>query len=114
MPAVMVAPVDTIVSRGAMVTDDARTMHGQHPAAASTSDKGGSGIDGGIIVIVGIVIRIIVIIGAADKNPAEVTPMTKAVAHKSRSACSDRRCRADRAAAKDSRTAHAASATATA
>jgi hypothetical protein len=113
MPAVMVAPVDTIVSRGAMATDDARTMHGQHPAAASTSDKGGSGIDGGIIVIVGIVIRIIVVIDAAGKNPAEVTPMTKAVAHKSRSACNDRRCRASRAAANDGAT-HAASAAATA
>jgi hypothetical protein len=115
MPAVMVAPVDTVVmARRAMVTDDARTIHGQHPAAASTSDKGGSGIDGGIIVIIGIIIRIIVVIDAPDKNLSEVTPMTKAVAHKSRSACSDRRCRADRAAAKDSRTAHAASATATA
>jgi hypothetical protein len=115
MPAVMVAPVNTVVmTRGAMVTDDARAMHGQHPAAASSSDKGGSGIDGGIVVGVGIVIRIIVVIDAADKNPAEVTPMTKAVAYKSRSSCNDRRCRADRAAAKDSRTAHAASATATA
>jgi hypothetical protein len=109
MPAVMVAPVDTIVSRGAMVTDDARTMHGQHPAAASASDKGGSGIDGGIIVIVGIVIRIIVVIDAADKNPAEVTPMTKAVASKSRSPCNDRGCRANRAAVNDGAT-HAASA----
>ena len=114
MPAVMMAPVDTVVmARGAMVTDDARTMHGQHPAAASSSDKGGSGIDGGIIVIVGIVIRIIVVIDAADKNPAEVTPMTKAVASKSRSPCNDRRRHADRAAANDGAT-HAASAAATA
>ena len=98
MSAVMVVPVATVMSRGPMVADDARTMHGQHPAAASTSDKGGSGIDGGIIVIVGITIRIVVVIDAADKNPAEVTPMTKAVAYKSRSSRNDRRCRADRTA----------------
>jgi hypothetical protein len=114
MPAVMVAPVDTVVmARRAMVTDDARTIHGQHPAAASTSDKGGSGIDGGIIVIIGIIIRIIVVIDAPDKNPSEVTPMTKAVARKSRSSCNDRRGSADRTAANDSAT-HAASTAATA
>jgi hypothetical protein len=97
MPAVMVAPVNTVVmTRGAMVTDDARAMHGQHPAAASSNDKGGSGIDGGIIVDLGIVIRIIVVIDAADKNPAEATPMTEAVAGKSRSSGNDRGCRTDR------------------
>ena len=43
MPAVMMAPVDAVVmSRGTMVTDDARAMHGQHPAATSSSDKGGA------------------------------------------------------------------------
>ena len=112
MPAVMVAPVNTVVmTRGAMVTDDARAMHGQHPAAASSSDKGGSGIDGGIVVGVGIVIRIIVVIDAADKNPAEVTPVTETAAGKSRSSC-DRGCRADRAAAKDSGATHASAAAA--
>jgi hypothetical protein len=110
MPAVMMAPVDTVVmARGAMVTDDARTMHGQHPAAASSSDKGGSGIDGGIIVSVGIVIRIIVVIDAADKSPAEVTPMTEAATGKSRRSGNDRGCRADHAAANDGAT-HATSA----
>src|ERR1700729_4065392 len=114
MPAVMVAPVNTVVmTRGAMVTDDARAMHGQHPAAASSSDKGGSGIDGGGIVGVGPVIRIILVIDAADKNPAEVPPVTETAAGKSRSSC-DRGCRADRAAAKDSRTIHTASAAAAA
>ena len=109
MPAVMVAPVNTVVmTRGAMVTDDARAMHGQHPAAASSNDKGGSGIDGGIVVGVGIVIRIIVVI-AADKNPAEVTPVTETMAGKSRSSC-DRGCRADRAAAKDGGATHAGAA----
>ena len=110
MPAVMVAPVNTVVmTRGAMVTDDARTMHGQHPAAASSNDKGGSGIDGGIVVGVGIVIRIIVVIDATDKNPAEVAPVTETVAGKSRSS-RDRGCRADRAAAKDSGATHAGAA----
>jgi hypothetical protein len=110
MPAVMVAPVNTVVmTRGAMVTDDARAMHGQHPAAASSNDKGGSGIDGGIVVGVGIVIRIIVVIDATDKNPAEVAPVTETVAGKSRSS-RDRGCRADRAAAKDSGATHAGAA----
>src|ERR1700735_5030368 len=103
MSAVMVAPVTTIMPRGPMVADDARAMYGQHPAATSSSDKDGSRIDGGIIVGVGIVIRIIVVIDAADKSPAEVTPVTETAAGRSRSSC-DRGCRADRAAAKDSRT----------
>src|SRR5580693_5415932 len=104
MSAVMVAPVTMVMPRGPMVADDARAMHGQHPAAASSSDKGGSGIDGGIIVSVGIVIRIIVVIDAADKSPAEVTPMTKAATGKSRSSGNDRGCRADHAAANDGAT----------
>ena len=52
MSAMMMAPMDTMVAYGAMMTDDARAMHGQHPVAASSSDKGG--VDGGIIVIIGI------------------------------------------------------------
>lgn len=114
MPAVMMAPVDTVVmSRGTMVTDEARAMHGQHPAAAFSSDKGGSRIDGGIIVVIGSVVRIIVVIDAADKNPAEVTPVTETVAGKSRRSSNDRRRRADRAAANDG-AAHATCATAAA
>lgn len=105
MPAVMMAPVDTVVmSRGTMVTDDARAMHGQHPAAASSSDKGGSRIDGGIIIVIGSVVRIIVVIDATDKNPAEMTPVIETVAGKSRRSSNDRGRRADRAAANNSAT----------
>lgn len=81
MSAVIVAPMDTIVTYGAMMTDDARAVHSQHPVAASCSDKGG--VDGGIIVIIGIVIRVVVVIDAADKSSAEVTPMAKGTAGKS-------------------------------
>jgi len=95
MSAMMMAPMDTMVAYGAMMTDDARAMHGQHPVAASSSDKGG--VDGGIIVIIGIVIRVVVVIDAADKGPAEVTPMAKGAAGKSR--ISRNSSRADRTAA---------------
>jgi hypothetical protein len=69
MPAVMGVPVATVMSRGAMMTDDAPTMHRQNPATTSSSDKGGSGIDGETIIIIGVVIRIVVVIDAADKAP---------------------------------------------
>jgi len=108
MSAVMGMPMDTMVASGAMMTDDARAMHGQHPAATSSSDKGG--IDGGIIVIIGIVIRIVVVIDAANKSSAEVTPVSKGAAGKSRTSCDDRRPGADRAATNDSATKAAATA----
>src|ERR1700689_4989121 len=108
MSAVMGMPMDTVVASGAMMTDDARAMHGQHPAATSSSDKGG--IDGGIIVIIGIVIRIVVVIDAANKSSAEVTPVSKGAAGKSGTSCDDRRPGADRAAANDSATKAAATA----
>jgi hypothetical protein len=80
MTAVMVAPVDPVVTRGAMMASDARAMHGHHPAAASSTDKDRDGIDGGIVVIIGVIIRIvvrvIVVIDAADK---EAMPMPKTV-----------------------------------
>jgi hypothetical protein len=41
MSAVMAPPVDSVVVRGAMMADDARAIHGQNPAAATSSDKGG-------------------------------------------------------------------------
>lgn len=113
MSAVMVAPVTMVMPRGPMVADDARAMHGQHPAATSSSDKDGSRIDGGIIVGVGIVIRIIVVIDAADKSPSEVTTVTEAVTGKPRHSCEGRGRRADRAAANESTT-HAANAAAAA
>jgi hypothetical protein len=69
-PAMMEAPVHAVVmALDAMMADDARAMHGQHPMAASSSDKGGSGIDGETIIIIGVVIRIVVVIDAADKAP---------------------------------------------
>src|SRR5579872_184202 len=86
MPAMMEAPVRAvIVALDAMMADDARAVHGQHPVAASSSDKGGSGIDDGIsgvtgiVVVGGIVIRIIVVVDAADKNPAEMAPVSKSM-----------------------------------
>ena len=81
MSAVMVPPMDSIVARGPMMTDDARAMHGQHPAAASSSDKGG--IDGRIIVVIGVVVRIVVVIDAADKSPAEVASVNEGATGKS-------------------------------
>jgi hypothetical protein len=42
MPAVTMAPVGMVVASGAPMADDTRAMHGQHPAAAFSSDKGGS------------------------------------------------------------------------
>lgn len=102
MSAVMVAPMDTMVACGPMMTDDARAVHGQHPVAPSSSDKGG--IDGGIIVIIGIVVRVVVVIDAADKNSAEVTPMAKGAAGKSGRSPNDCRSRADRTAANGSAT----------
>src|SRR6202012_3797319 len=82
MPAMVEAPVrEVIMALDAMMADDTRAMDGQHPVAASSSDKGGSGIDdgisgvNGIVVGGGIVIRGIVVIDAADKNPAEMTPV---------------------------------------
>ena len=100
MSAVMVAPMDTMVACGPMMTDDARAVHGQHPVAPSSSDKGG--IDGGIIVIIGIVVRVVVVIDAADKNSAEVTPMAKGAAGKSGRSRNSSSSRADRTAANGS------------
>ena len=77
MPAMMVAPVDTVMACGAMMADDARAMHGQHPAAASSSDKGVDGIVGRIVVVVGVVVWIVVVIDATDKHPVEVMPVTE-------------------------------------
>lgn len=79
MTAVMVAPVDPVVARGAMMASDARAMHGHHPAAASSTDKDGDGIDGriiGIVVIIGVAIRVVVVIDAANK---EAMPMPETV-----------------------------------
>ena len=114
MSAVMVAPVDTVMARGAMATDDARAMHRQHPAATSSSDKRRTGIDGlgidsGFVVIV---IRIIVVIDAADKGAAEVAVMEEGPADKSRTCCNAGHAGADRAGAHD-RAAEAASGDAT-
>ena len=114
MSAVTVAPVDTVMTRGAMMTDDARAMNRQHSAAASSSDKGRNGIDGlgidsGFVVIV---IRIIVVIDAADKGAAEVAVMEEGPADKSRTCCNAGHAGADRATAHD-RTAEAASGDAT-
>lgn len=112
MSAVMVAPVDTVMTRGAVMADDARAMNRQNSAAASSTDKSGNGIgrlgiDGGFVVIIGIVIRIIVVIDAADKGAAEVTMMEEVVAGKARASrnacrcCDNRRSSADGAAAND-------------
>jgi len=94
MPAVIVAPGDVVIARGAMMTDDARAMHGQHPAAASSTDKDrdrdGNGIDVRIFriaIVIAVVIRIIVVIHAADKDPVEVAVMEEVVAGKSRASC---------------------------
>ena len=100
MSAVMVAPMDTMMACGAMVANDARAMHGHHPAATSASDKGR--IDGRIGVIIGIIIRIVVVIDATDKSPAEVTPVDESVPAKTMASCNACRSRADRAAANDS------------
>ena len=79
MPAMMVAPVNAVVMAiGAMLADDARAVRGQYPVAACAADQDRSGIGNGIVVIGGIVIRIVVVIDAADKNP--VMPM-EAVPH---------------------------------
>ena len=82
MSAIVVAPIETVMARNAMMTKNARAMHGDHLAACSSSDKGG--IDGGIIVIVGvIVIRIVVVIDATDKHTMDVTAMSKSMPGKS-------------------------------
>lgn len=110
MPAMMEAPVNTVgVTLGPVMADNTRTVHGQHPIAASSSDKGGSGIDGvsGFIVgVIGIVIRVIVVIDAADKDPAEMmVPVDESMSGEMCNArpgngCRNaRRCRADGAAA---------------
>ena len=114
MPAMMVAPVDAVVMAFGAIADDARAMHSQHPAAASSSDKGGNWIDGIICsVVVGIIVRIIVVIDAADKNPAEAMPVN-AMAGKSRGSYNGRR-RGDgrRRATANERTADAAEAAGT-
>lgn len=55
IPAMMVVPMGMMmVVHGASVADDARTMHGHHPAATASSDDDGiARISGGIVVIVG-------------------------------------------------------------
>lgn len=111
MSAVMVAPVDAMMARGAMMADDTRTMHRQHPAAASTSDEGGRGIDGRNIVIVGIVIRIVIVIDAADKRPAEAMPVSEGTSGKSRGACNGTNDAAANDSAAKSSSPEAASAT---
>ena len=82
MPAMMVAPVNAVVvAIGAMLADDARAIRGQYPVAASAADQDRSGIGDriiGIVVIGAIVIRIVVVIDATDKDP--VMPM-EAVPH---------------------------------
>src|SRR5579863_5710431 len=120
-PAMMEAPVRAVVvALDAMMADNARAMYGQHPMAASSSDKGGSGIDdgiNGIIVVGGIVIRVIVVVDAADKDPAEMMPVNESMTGISGNACSDGRCGnarcADDAAANE-RVRHAATAEAVA
>ena len=84
MPAAMVAPMNAMMARDAMMADDARAMHGEHPAAAASSNNGGNGIDGRIVVIVTVVVRIIVVINTADKHAVEVAMMDKGMPGKSR------------------------------
>src|SRR6202012_833637 len=99
MPAMVEAPVRAVImALDAMMADDARAMHGQHPVAASSSDKGGSGIDdgisgvNGIVVGGGIVIGVIVVVNAADKTPAEMTPVGEAMTGISRDTRNSGRC----------------------
>jgi hypothetical protein len=88
MSTVMVPPMGTIVACGTTMTNDARAVHGEHLAAASSTDKGG--IDRGIIVIIGIVIRVTVVINATGRTPAELRPVSEgAAAGKSRGSYND-------------------------
>jgi hypothetical protein len=96
MPAVMMAPVGMGMARAAMMANDTRAMHGQYPAAATSSDKGGSGIDGRIVVVVGVAVWVVVVIDATHEHPAEAVPVAKAVPGKSRTSCDDRRCNGSR------------------
>ena len=98
MSALMVAPMGAVtVPCGATMADDTRAMHGQHPAAASSGDIGGDGIGRRIIVIVGIVVRVVVVIHAADKHAVEVMMMMEermagpsGTSRNSRGSCADR------------------------
>jgi hypothetical protein len=117
MSAVAVMPIETMMARGAMMTDDARTVHGYHPATATAGDKGG--IDGGIIVIVGVIIvGIIVVIDPIDKNATDVTAVDESVTGKSVRSCrrgsGANRTRADNRSANATATAEATGAAAAA
>src|SRR4029077_17778436 len=93
-------PVDAMMTCGAMMADDARAMHGEHPAAASSSDKGSpsdkglGGIDGRIVVVVGVIVRIVVVIDAADKHSMEMMMMPVAERPADKSGASRNRGRA--------------------
>ena len=98
MPAVMMAPMSMDVARGAMRAKDALPIRSHHQAAAWSSDN--TGIDDGIIVIgIIIIIRVVVVIDAADEHPAEAMPVSKPVSGKSGTPRNDGRPGAVRAAA---------------
>lgn len=101
MSAMMVMPVRAMMmARDPMMADDARTIHGQHPVAASSSDISGNGIGRRIIVIVGIVVRVVVVVDAADEHAVEMM-MEEGMARISRTSRNGRSSRADGATAND-------------
>ena len=115
MPALMMAPVGMGVARSAMMTDDARAIRGHDRAAAWRSDK--TGVDGGIIcriIVVGIIIRVVVVIDAADEHPTKAMPVSKPMPGKSRTPCNDGGSGAVRAAANEGATVTATTAITTA
>src|SRR5579864_405240 len=82
MPAVSVAPVVAMVTRGAM-TDLARTVDGLHDTAARHRDNGG-------VIVIGIVITIgvIVVMDAPNEEAVPVPePVMEPVASKTRPPC---------------------------
>ena len=100
MPAVMMAPIGMVATRGATMTKDALPIRGHHQVAAWCSDN--TGVDGGIIcriIVIGIIIRVVVVIDAADEHPAKAMPVSKPVSGKSGSPCDDAGSGAERAAA---------------
>ena len=95
MSVVMMAPVGMVMARGAMAANNARAIHGPYQAAARWGDKAGTG---GRIIVIGIIIRVVIVIGAANEHPAEAMPASKTVSGKSVSPRNDGRSSADRAA----------------
>ena len=113
MPAVMMAPMGMGVTRDAMRAKDALPIRSHHQAAAWSSDN--TGIDDGIIVIgIIIIIRVVVVIDAADEHSAEAMPVSKPVSGKPGSPCDHRGSRAERTAANGGATEAAATADTTA